>query len=174
MCGKGRTSFKDARLIAAASHIPGASPASVKRLAEIGTKGQWSQNLERDAHRMAQKVFGIPDVIYKVKVPMMNPCTAKIKETWCGLLLPHELFGMIGEHCPELFKQLFCHELDKFWVHMFRVDDGWLRGHPLRDVIRLDLSKASAYCVGSILASAIHEALRRITTFRLAICTFQT
>ena len=140
----------------------------MKRLAEIGTKGQWSQNPERDAHRMAQKVFGIPDVIYKVEVPMVNPCTAEIKETWCGLLLPHELFGMLGEHCPEFFKQLFCHDLGKCRGHMFRVDDTWLRDHPLRDVIRQDVAKASAYCVGSILASAIHEALRCITTFCLA------
>ena len=126
------------------SHILGAPPASAKRLAEIGTKGQWSQNLERDAHLMAQKVLGIPGVLYKVKVPMVNPCTANIQETWCGMLLPHELSGMIGEHCPEFFKQLFCHDLDKFWEHMLRVDDTWFRDHPRRDVIRQGFPKASA------------------------------
>ena len=144
--GKGKSSFLDAREVGVAAHDEGLRTPGVCRFKEAGADGTYEGNLERDTHRFARTFFGIPDIIYRAKIPIKNPATGRITESWISFLLSHELFGIMRARTPDLFHRVYgTARAAQFWDHMFRVDDEWLRMHPMREVILNDPEHACGF-----------------------------
>ena len=142
----GKNSFHDAHELTRAANAQGATSGSIEAVLNLGAKGKWVSNLERDYHRLAGKILGIPDIIYKAKVTCKSTATGRPALVQIGFLLPHELFGILRERDRDLFHKVTgASNREKYWVHMFHVNEQWLQEHPLRERIQETPNRACGY-----------------------------
>ena len=143
--GRSTLSAKQARICGEAAAGSGASSPCLEQFLQIGTSGSWTQNMERDLHSLNRKLKDIPNLMYEAAVLVQDPALGMTQVQW-SLLLPHEFFGILFEKDAVLFSNIFgCKGHVDFWDHAFRIDDPWMREHPLRHRIAEDPRLVCAY-----------------------------
>jgi hypothetical protein len=125
--GWGSLSGPTIQALAAAAVHDGLTSAPLRRIAELGTGGACQGNIARDIGRHC---FGdvSPPPLYSVQVPAMQHNVQVQAEA--QLLLPHQMFASVAEHCPDVFAS-WHRELPGFWAAA--ANDPAIHGdHPMK------------------------------------------
>ena len=125
-----------------AAREDGADLSELALFGDLGCKGKWPQNVERDLERRARRKFRFPD-LYMVQ----TSCTTldgTPGHCIVGVILPHELFAMIlhYEAAHLMFGGVHRSTQSEYWGMVERNGEDWWRRHPLREKVLRDPARA--------------------------------